>query len=306
MIAIIFPGQGSQYKGMTKDFFNNFKVAREVFELVSDTSNIDIKDIIFDDQSNLLNQTKYTQLSLFCSSISIFEVLKNEIDISRLKINCMLGHSLGEYTALTASNIISIKDCTKLLKIRGDLMQNAYPPNKSAMAALIGIDCGTALDIINDNNLKLEIANDNSPMQVVISGLNEDITKSEKIFKINGVKRFVLLNVSAAFHSFLMNDAQDKMKFFIEGVKFNESNISIISNFTGKICLNTENIVSNLSNQMSNRVRWVESIKTLKKLNISNVIEIGPGKVLSGLIKRITDTLNVKSIDNINDIENFL
>ena len=306
MKAFVFPGQGSQFIGMSKDFFDNFKIAREVFELISDTTQIKIKDIIFDNNSSLLDQTRFTQLSLFCASISIFEVLKKEVDINNLKINFMLGHSLGEYTALTAANILTIEDCSLLLKIRGELMQNAYEPNKSSMAAIIGINCNLVENIINQNNLKLQVANDNSPLQVVISGLKNDLLKSEAVFESNGAKKFVLLNVSAAFHSFLMNEAQDKMINHITNTKFNDSSISIISNYTGKVCNEKKDIIKNLTNQMSNRVRWVESIRTLEKFNILNIVEIGPGKVLSGLIKRTSNNFNITNIQTIDDIKKLL
>ena len=306
MTVIVFPGQGSQYVGMTKDFYDNFKSVRDIFDLISDTTNIKIKEIIFEDNSNLLDQTQFTQLSLFCSSISIYQALINEIGIDKLNVNYMLGHSLGEYTALTAANILSIKDCALLLKTRGELMQNAYEPNKSSMAALIGINCNTALNIIKSNDLKIEIANDNSPLQVVISGLSSEIKESEKIFKENGVTRFVLLNVSAAFHSFLMNDAQDKMKKYIQNTDFQTSTNRIISNYTGKVCKDSSEIIYNLSQQMSNRVRWVESIITLENLRVPKIIEIGPGKLLSGLIKRISSNFNITNITNIDDIKNLL
>ena len=139
MTTIVFPGQGSQFIEMSKDFYENFQKAKNVFELISDNTKIDIKDIIFNNPSDLLNQTKFTQLAIFCASISIFEVFKDEIDIQILEINNMMGHSLGEYTALTASNRLSIEDCSTLLKNRGELMQNAFEPNKSGMAAVIGI-----------------------------------------------------------------------------------------------------------------------------------------------------------------------
>ena len=162
MTAIVFPGQGSQFVKMSKDFYDNFDTAREVFALISDTTKIDIKDIIFNNPSDLLNQTQYTQLSIFCASISIFKVLSQEIDIQKLNISCMMGHSLGEYTAITAAEILSIKDCSLLLKTRGELMQNAYEPNQSGMAAIIGIDCLTLL-----TRKHKDISEQSQPVRVV-------------------------------------------------------------------------------------------------------------------------------------------
>jgi len=303
MTVIVFPGQGSQFLEMSKDFYDNFETARDVFNLVSDTTNIDIKDIIFKNSSNLLNQTQYTQLAIFCASISIFKVIEREIDMQKLNVNYMLGHSLGEYTALTASGMLSIHNCALLLKIRGELMQNAYEPNKSGMAAIIGINSHIVGKLIKKNNLSIEIANDNSPQQVVISGIKSDLLNSKQIFIEGGAKKFILLNVSAAFHSFIMKDAEKKMNEFIDNTDFKESPISIISNYSGKISNNRKAVMENLMKQMSNRVRWVESINALKDVNDTNIIEIGPGKVLSGLIRRIDTIFDIKNIDKISDIK---
>ena len=303
MTVIVFPGQGSQFLEMSKDFYDNFDIARDVFNLVSDTANIDIKNIIFKNPSDLLNQTQYTQLAIFCASISIFKVIEKEINFQKLKVNYMLGHSLGEYTALTASGMLSIENCALLLKIRGELMQNAYEPNKSGMAAIIGINSNIAEKLIKKHNLTVEIANDNSPQQIVISGIKSDLLNSEKIFRGGGAKKFILLNVSSAFHSLLMHEAEKKMKEFIFNTDFKESQISIISNYTGEISNNKKIILENLMKQMSNRVRWVESINSLKGVNETNIIEIGPGKVLSGLIRRIDTIFDIKNIDEIADIE---
>ena len=305
MTTFVFPGQGSQFVGMSKDFYENFKVSQEVFELISDITKIDIKEIIFKNSSNLLDQTKYTQLAIFCASTSIYKALINEIDIHKLNIKFMLGHSLGEYTALAASKILSLEDCSLLLKIRGELMQNAFEPNLSGMAAIIGLNCENIYNIIQNKKLNLSIANDNSPQQIVISGIKKELINSEEIFKKSGAKKFILLNVSAAFHSSLMNEAQEKMKEFINNSTFNNSKIAIISNFTANKSSNIDTIKENLFKQMSNRVRWVESIQTLEKNNESKIIEVGPGKVLSGLIKRISDKFDIKNIEKISDIESF-
>jgi len=303
MTAIVFPGQGSQFVGMSKDFYDNFIRAREVFELIADTTKIDIKDIIFNNPADLLNQTQYTQLSIFCSSISIFKVLSEEIDIQKLNVSCMLGHSLGEYTALTAAEILSIEDCSLLLKTRGELMQNAYEPNQSGMAAIIGMNCENVEKLINNHNLKVEIANDNSPLQIVISGVKNDLLDCKKFFLNGGAKKYVLLNVSAAFHSHLMTEAQNKMKNLIINTNFKNSAISIISNYSAEISNNNETIIESLSKQMSNKVRWVESIKALDHIKEKNIIEIGPGKVLTGLIKRISKNFDIINIENISNIE---
>tara|TARA_B110000438_G_scaffold301398_1_gene356187 strand:+ start:1748 stop:2677 length:930 start_codon:yes stop_codon:yes gene_type:complete len=303
MTTIIFPGQGSQIIGMSKDFYDNFDIAKKTFDYIQDLTKINIKDIIFKNSENLLDITQFTQLSIFCASISIFNVLKEEFDLDKLKINCMLGHSLGEYSALNASGYLSLEDCSNLLKIRGELMQNAYKSNESGMVAIIGLDCKLVEKIINENSLEIEIANDNSPMQVVISGKIKDLENAEIIFKKVNVKRYVFLNVSAAFHSKLMTDAEKKMKDHISNTNFLNSNIAIISNYTGNISNDKKIILNNLSLQMSNRVRWVESVKTLESIKEDKVIEIGPGKILSGLIKRISNKFNFINLEKITDME---
>ena len=305
MTAILFPGQGSQFIGMSEDFYNNFLNSKLVFEEVEDSTSIDVKKIIFKDPLNQLNLTNYTQLCIFTASYSIFRVIETEFDLKNMNVNTMLGHSLGEYSALASSYKITLSDCAKLLKLRGDLMHRAINPNESGMAALIGLDSISIQNIIDEVNLDVQIANDNSPIQVVISGMINNIDKSRDIFLKNGVKKFVKLNVSAAFHSNLMLEAQNIMRKYIDETIFSDSSISIISNFSSKISNNSETIKDSLINQMANKVRWKESINELEINNEKNLIEIGPGKVLSGLVKRITSSFEITSIDQMKDLELF-
>ena len=303
MTSLVFPGQGSQFVGMAKDFHDEFALARETFDLIENITKINIRDIIFKNESGLLNVTQYTQFAIFSSSIVIFNVLKKEIYNDELSINYSLGHSLGEYSALVASNVISIEDCSDLLKIRGELMQNSFKENMSGMAAIIGLDCTTVEKIIFDNKLKVEVANDNSPLQVVISGVKEDLSFAESIIMNNGAIKFVYLNVSAAFHSKIMKNAEKKMKTYLNNVDFKDPSYPVISNFSAKDSKNSKVLFDNLTKQMSNKVRWVESIKCLDNLNETKIIEIGPGKVLSGLIKRISKNFIDNNINCVNDLD---
>ena len=184
-------------------------------------------------------------------------------------------------------------------------MHSSIEPNASGMAAIIGKNADFIDEVIKKNNLQIVIANDNSPMQVVVSGLIKDIISSEKIFSENGIKRFVKLNVSAAFHSNFMDDAQNKLIYEIDKINFVNTNSPIISNYDSKINSNIETVIYALKNQMSNKVKWTDSIKRLEQTDTIKIIEIGPGKVLSGLITRITKKFDIKSIDKVEDLKKF-
>ena len=305
MTAIVFPGQGSQYLNMSMDFNDNFDVAKKVFQEIEDSTQINIRKIIAENPSDNLNQTKYTQISIFSASMAIYKSLLNEVGNEIIKPNIFLGHSLGEYSALAAGNFINIADASRLIKKRGELMHSSIKPNVSGMAAIIGKNAVFIDDLIKKNNLKLVIAKDNSPMQVVVSGLIEDIISSERLFSENGVKRYLKLNVSAAFHSNFMNDAQRELINVIDKINFKNSNLPIISNYDSKINSNIESIIYALKNQMANRVRWTESIIKLEETDTTQIIEIGPGKVLSSLIARMTKKFDIKSIDKIEDLKKF-
>ncbi len=302
MTTIVFPGQGSQSIGMSKDFHDNFKVAELAFEEIEEYSKINIRKIIFDNEENKLNLTQYTQICIFASSYVIFETLIKENKVNLDNINVMLGHSLGEYTALACSKKLNLKDCCLILKKRGELMNNAVKPNKTGMAALIGKNSNFIDKIISDNQLSVEIANDNSPMQIVISGTKHEILKTKDLFLNHQIKKFVELNVSAAFHSKFMLNAQDILSSELEKINFFENKIKIISNYDASINNDSKSIIKNLQHQMANRVNWTKSIQKLEEIGEKTIIEIGPGKILSGLISRISKNFDIKSINLISDI----
>ena len=302
MTSIVFPGQGSQFIGMAQDFNNNFKLAKLIFEEIEDYTEIDIRNIIFKNEDKKLDLTQFTQICIFASSYVIFRNFINETGFKYEDISVMLGHSLGEYTALACSNKINLKDCCLILKKRGELMNSAIKPNETGMAALIGKDANYIQNIIDDNKLNIEIANDNSPMQIVISGKKKEIEKNKDLFLNNNIKKYVELNVSAAFHSKFMFQAQEKLAKEIEDLKFLENKIKIISNYDANYYDNTISIKKNLQNQMSNKVNWTKSILKLEELGGKKIIEIGPGKVLSGLINRISRNFDIKSVNKIEDL----
>ncbi len=303
MTSIVFPGQGSQIAGMSKDFYDNFDIAKRIFEEICDYTQIDLKKIIFENDENKLNLTQFTQISIFTASYVIYKTYNYVKDLKAENIEIMLGHSLGEYTALACSNKISLKDCSLILKKRGELMNIAVIPNQTGMAALIGLPANEIQKIIDTNNLTLEIANDNSQVQIVISGNIEDLNKSRELFLKNNVKKFVVLNVSAAFHSKYMIDAQKKLAEEIDKLEFKENNVKIISNYDANIHIDNITIKKNLQNQMANRVNWTKSIKKLEEIGENKIIEIGPNKVLSGLIKRISNSFDIISINKVSDLK---
>ena len=302
MTTIVFPGQGSQNVGMGKDFNDNFKIANLAYQEIEDYSQINIRKIIFENEGNKLDLTQFTQICIFATSYVIFKTCLNETNLQLNNINVMMGHSLGEYTALACSNKISLKDCSIILKKRGELMNNEVIEIDTGMAALIGKDSNYVQKIIDDNFFDLEIANDNSPMQIVISGAKKELDKSKDTFLDTGIKKFIPLNVSAAFHSKFMTQAQEKLNLDIDLLDFSENKIRIISNYDANIYTENASIKKNLQFQMANKVKWTESIKKLEEIKEKNIIEIGPSKVLSGLINRISKTFNIKSINEIEDL----
>tara|TARA_B100000963_G_scaffold358883_1_gene384658 strand:+ start:814 stop:1728 length:915 start_codon:yes stop_codon:yes gene_type:complete len=302
MTTIVFPGQGSQNIGMGKDFNDNFKIANLAYQEIEDYSQINIRKIIFENEGNKLDLTQFTQICIFATSYVIFKTYLNEADLDINNINVMMGHSLGEYTALACSNKISLKDCSNILKKRGELMNNEVIEIDTGMAALIGKDSNYVQKIIDDNFFDLEIANDNSPMQIVISGAKKELDKSKEIFLDSGIKKFIPLNVSAAFHSKFMTQAQEKLNIDVDLLNFSENKIKIISNYDANSYTENASIKKNLQLQMANMVKWTESIKKLEEIEEKNIIEIGPSKILSGLINRISKNFNIKSINEIEDL----
>ena len=303
MTTLVFPGQGSQFLGMSKDFYDNFDVAKNTLNEIQDYVKMDLKNIIFENRDNLLNSTNFTQISIFTASVIIFRTLLKETELDLSKIEYMLGHSLGEYTALACSNKLSLEECSLILKKRGQLMHDATSSNETGMAALIGKDADHVDNIIKNNNIDLQIANDNSPIQVVISGKIDLIKNYRNLFLQNDIKKFVILNVSAAFHSQFMEEAQKTLSDEIDSLNFFTNHIKIISNFNASISNNTSTIKNALKNQMANKVQWTQSIRELENNNQKKIIEIGPGKVLSGLIKRISSNFDIKSINEISDLD---
>ena len=308
--AFIFPGQGSQKIGMGKDLYNSFAEAREVFDEVDDALSLKLSQIIFNGEEEKLKLTINAQPALMCMSFAIVRVIEKMLDKSLSTIGKFTaGHSLGEYSALVSSRSIKLSDAAKILRLRGESMQSAVPVNIGAMAALIGVD----IDIIHkirsnyiDNNEVLDIGNDNSPGQMVISGHNTAVEKVIADYKSLGIKKAIKLPVSAPFHCGLMQKAAEDMEGHINALNVISPNMILINNVDATPITDPFKIKESLIKQITETVRWRESIQNMCELGSSYFIELGAGNVLSGLVKRINKNVKSISIQNIDDIENFV
>ena len=306
MFSLVFPGQGSQTIGMGKDFFENYDLVKDLFKQANESLGINLSKIILEGPKDKLDLTVNTQPAIFLISYSIFQVMKKEFNMDLDKAKYFAGHSLGEYSALCAAEYLSFSDTIKLLKIRGDAMQNAVPKGEGGMLAVLGSRVEIIEDLLseNQNNFVVQIANDNSEGQIVLSGRNTDIEKLIKVLKSKNVKN-IKLPVSAPFHCQLMNNATEIMRNEIEKLSFQDSKNKLISNVTAKEIKNKEELKTLLIHQIENRVRWRESVVHMINNGVNHFIEIGPGKVLSGLIKRIDKNVKTNTINHTSHIKDL-
>ncbi len=306
MFSLVFPGQGSQTIGMGKDFFENYNLVKDLFKEADDSLGTSLSKIILEGPKDELDLTVNTQPAIFLISYSIFQVMKKEFNVDLDNAKYFAGHSLGEYSALCAANYLSFSDTIKLLKIRGDAMQNAVPKGEGGMLVVLGSKVETIEDLLseNKNNFIAQIANDNSDGQIVLSGRNSDIEKLIHVLKSKNVKN-MKLPVSAPFHCQLMNNATEIMRNEIQKLNFQDSKNKLISNVTAKEILNKEELKTLLIDQIENRVRWRESVNHMINNGVNHFIEIGPGKVLTGLIKRIDKNVKTNTINSESDIKDL-
>ncbi len=304
MFSVIFPGQGSQLVGMGKEFFDNYDLVKNLFKEADEILNLPLSKIILEGPKEELDLTINTQPAIFLVSYSIFEVIKKEFNIDLNKAKYFAGHSLGEYSALSSAGYLSFSETIKLLRIRGDAMQNAVPRGEGGMLAVLGSTVEKIEKILNENqkDFTVEIANDNSEGQIVLSGKITDLSKIIEFFKSNNIKN-IKLPVSAPFHCKLMNKATKTMKEKIQKIKFQESKNILISNVTADEVAQNNRLKELLIDQIENRVRWRESVIKMIDNGVNHFIEIGPGKVLSGLVKRINNTVKINTINSLSDIQ---
>ena len=305
MRAVLFPGQGSQYVGMGSDFYKKFDSTKYLFEIVDKTLGFSLSNIIFNGPEAELKLTQNTQPAIMTVGVCIFNVLNQEFGLNLNNAKFFAGHSLGEYTALVCGGSLSIERAAYLLHERGKSMQDAVHPGQGSMLAILGMSVDEVEKEINllPKGETCEIANDNSNSQVVVSGKKTAIEiLSENLKKKR--KKGILLPVSAPFHCSLMKKAAENMKDKIENTNFLKSKPNIISNVTAKEEMDVNRIKPLLIDQITSRVRWRESVDYMIKQGVKDFLEIGPGKVLSGLVKKISKDVKVSNIDCIGDIKN--
>ncbi|MDA7759616.1 ACP S-malonyltransferase [Amylibacter sp.] len=297
MHAFLFPGQGAQAIGMGKDLAENFPVAKNVFEEVNDALNQDLSALIWDGDIETLTLTENAQPALMATSIAAIKALESE-GIEFGQASYIAGHSLGEYSALCAAGSLSLMDTAKLLRIRGKAMQDAVPFGVGAMAAILGLDFETVSQITNSNanDQVCQAANDNDPGQVVISGHKNAVEETIELVKDAGAKRAILLPVSAPFHCSLMQPAADTMAKALSEIILKDPIVPLVANVKANKEVNGETIKDLLVEQVTGSVRWRESIEFMSSEGVSEVYEIGAGKALSGMVRRIDREINVNQV----------
>ena len=306
MFSVIFPGQGSQLVGMGKEFYEKYDLVKNLFKEADNTLSFPISKLILEGPKEELDLTANTQPAIFILSYSIFNVVKNEFNIDLNKAKYFAGHSLGEYSALSCAGYLGFSDTLKILRIRGDAMQNSVPKGQGGMVAVLGSTVENIEKILKNNEQKFtaQIANDNSEGQIVLSGKNEDLDQLILVLKESSIKN-IKLPVSAPFHCSLMSKATQIMTEELNKLSFKDTENKLISNVTAEEISNTEELKTLLIKQIENRVRWRESVNNMINNGVNHFIEIGPGKVLSGLVKRINKEVKIDTINNQEDIENL-
>ena len=306
MISVVFPGQGSQKLGMGSDLYNKFEFVKNIFKNADEILGYKISDLILNGPQEKLNQTTFTQPAIYLIGHVICEILKKETNFFQNKINFFAGHSLGEYTALTTANVMSLEQGLVLLKNRGESMQSAVPLGEGGMLAVLGIQTQEIKNLIEENFkfIKCFLANDNSNGQLILSGKNTELDKFALLLKEKKIKN-IKLPVSAPFHCELMRSATIKMKKIINDQKLESPKYRVVSNVTAEEYENIDEIKQLLIKQIESPVRWRESVEYMISKGTSTFVEIGPGKVLSGLIKRINKEVKVLNIDTLEDIQDI-
>ncbi len=298
--AFIFPGQGAQYCGMGKDFYDAFDTARAVFELAEKATGLDVAELCFTDNDRL-NITEYTQIAMLTVEVAILKVLQEK----GLKADCSAGLSLGEYGALAAAEVIEMQDLFRLIRSRGIFMQEAYPTG-GAMAAVLGLDADTIRAVCEAADGIVSIANDNCPGQIVITGEEKAVQETAKKLAEAGARKCVPLKVSGPFHSALLAGAGEKLAAELESVRVKDPVIPYFCNVDAEPVIEGKRVKELLARQVSGTVRWRESVERMIADGVDVFIEIGPGKTLSGFLRKIDRNVTAKNVETVEDMEKLL
>jgi [acyl-carrier-protein] S-malonyltransferase len=304
--AFIFPGQGSQYVGMSKSFYDGYRVARDVFDEADEVLGFGLSVLAFNGPGDELDRTENTQPALLAASVAALRVLEESLELTPV---CMAGHSLGEYTALVAAGAMSFRDAVRLVHLRGKFMQDGVEAGEGGMCAVLGLDAESVFGICSEATRDGSIvvpANINSPAQVVVSGHAAAVKRAAALSRERGAKRVVELKVSAPSHSPLMAGAAARLNHILERVELKDLNVPVYSNVEAEPIGDVSRVRDLLTRQLTSPVLWVDTIKSMKRDGVGAVVEIGPGKVLSSLVKRIDKTIDTFNLDSAADIDDLV
>ena len=306
MFSVIFPGQGSQMVGMGKELYEKFDIVKNLFKQADETLNFSISKLILEGPKEELDLTINTQPAIFLISYSIFNIVKKEFNLDLNKAKYFAGHSLGEYSALSCAGYLDFSETLKILRIRGEAMQNSVPDGQGGMVAVLGSKIEVIEKILAANKkiFNAQIANDNCEGQMVLSGKTEDLDQLIQILKENSIKN-IKLPVSAPFHCDMMSNATKIMIDELNKLNFKNGQNKLISNVTAHEIKDLDELKTLLIKQIENRVRWRESVINMIENNVNHFIEIGPGKVLSCLVKRISKDVKIDTINSLSDIKSI-
>lgn len=297
-VAFMFPGQGSQYVGMAKEFYDNNEKSKAIFEVASKATGLDIESICFEENTDI-NITEYTQIAMLTAEVAMMQAV---LDLG-IKPDVTAGLSLGEYSALVASDVIDFEDCAKVVRKRGIYMQDEVPVGQGAMAAVIAMDADKIAEICEQVDGIVSIANYNCPGQIVISGEKEAVEKASELLKDAGAKRCIALNVSGPFHSLMLKGAGEKLAKELENVEIHDIAIPYVTNVTGDFVADKTDVKELLAAQVSNSVRWIQCVEAMIRDGVDTFVEIGPGKTLSSFVKKINKEVTTVSVDKYEDLE---